>query len=73
MQREGQLKTSGLLFDHREAPPEIDPDDYDSLRAGLSYAYGESASDNGGWVNLDRIVAEYWDPDLIGRTRGAST
>jgi len=62
-QREGQLKTSGLFFDHREAPPEVDPDDYESLRDGLRYAYGESASDNGGWVNLDRIVAEYWDAD----------
>jgi hypothetical protein len=33
------------------------------LRAGLCYAYGESASDNGGWVNIDRIIAEYWDLD----------
>lgn len=62
-QKEGQAKSSGLLFDHREAPAEVDPEDYDSLRAGLAYAYGESASDNGGWVNLDRIVAEYWDAD----------
>lgn len=62
-QQQGQLKSAGILFDHREAPAETDPDDYDSLRAGLRYAYGDSASDNGGWVNLDRIVAEYWDPD----------
>jgi hypothetical protein len=62
-QREGQLKTAGLLFDHREAPPEVDTEDYESLRAGLCHAYGESASDNGGWVNLDRIIAEYWDAD----------
>lgn len=62
-QSEGNLRSAGLFYDHREAPPETDPDDYDSLRAGLCYAYGESASDNGGWVNLDRIIAEYWDAD----------
>ncbi len=62
-QTEGQLKTSGLLFDHREAPADTDTEDYESLREGLRFAYGESADDNGGWVNLDRIVAEYWDGD----------
>jgi hypothetical protein len=31
--------------------------------AGLAYAYGDSADVNGGWVALDRLVAEYWDPD----------
>lgn len=54
---------SGLLFDHREAPPETDPSDEVSLRSGLAYAYGDSADIAGGWVNLDRILAEYWDPD----------
>nr|WP_054050706.1 terminase [Alloactinosynnema sp. L-07]CRK59064.1 Phage terminase, large subunit \ len=54
---------TGVLVDHREAPPETDPTDERSLRAGLAIAYGESADVNGGWVNLDRIVAEYWDPD----------
>ena len=62
-QREGRARSKGLLFDHREAPAETDPEDYDSLRAGLREAYGDSASDNGGWVNLDRIIAEYWDAD----------
>jgi hypothetical protein len=62
-QVEGRTRTAGLLFDHREAPAETDPEDYDSLRAGLRVAYGDSADDNGGWVNLDRIIAEYWDAD----------
>jgi hypothetical protein len=63
-QSEGRtrLKT-GMLFDHREAPPETDPADEESLRVGLAVAYGDSADVNGGWVNLDRVVAEYWDPD----------
>ena len=62
-QREGRSRSDGLLFDHQEAPPETDPADYESLRAGLRVAYGDSADDNGGWVNLDRIIAEYWDAD----------
>ncbi|MEU6641247.1 hypothetical protein ABZ863_01715 [Saccharomonospora sp. NPDC046836] len=64
MQQSGRLrKDTGLLVDHREAPAQTDPTDEASLRAGLAYAYGDSADVNGGWVNLDRLVAEYWDPD----------
>jgi hypothetical protein len=63
-QAEGRTRIStGILFDHREAPPETDPTDRASLVAGLAYAYGDSADVNGGWVALDRLVAEYWDPD----------
>jgi hypothetical protein len=60
---EGRARDEGLLWDHREAPPDTDMSDRDSLLAGLLYAYGDSAADNGGWVDLDRIVAEVWDPD----------
>ena len=58
-------KTRGkvdILLDHREAPPETDPEDLDSLRAGLAYAYGDSADVNGGWIDLDRIVSDFYDP-----------
>lgn len=58
----GRLKDAGLLDDHREAPPETDMADRDSLYAGLVVAYGDSAKDAGGWVDLDRIIAEVWDP-----------
>ena len=60
--REGRVKDDGLLYDHREAPPETDMTDHDSLVAGLVYAYGDSAAVAGGWVDLERIVAEVWDP-----------
>jgi hypothetical protein len=60
--RDGRTKDEGLLYDHREAPPETDMADRDSLLAGLTYAYGDSAEVNGGWVDLDRIIAEVWDP-----------
>lgn len=63
-QAEGRTKIStGILFDHREAPADTDPGDRESLLAGLAYAYGDSADVHGGWVNLERLVAEYWDPD----------
>jgi hypothetical protein len=59
---EGKAKDDGLLYDHREAPPETDMTDRESLLAGLRVAYGDAAADAGGWVDLDRIVAEIWDP-----------
>ena len=60
--REGRARDDGLLWDHREAPPETDMGDRTSLHAGLLYAYGDSAQEAGGWVDLERIMAEVWDP-----------
>lgn len=69
---EGQAKDDGLLYDHREAPPETDLDDRESLVAGLRFAYGDS-SDHAdgcvlhdppcapGWSPIDRLVADTWD------------
>jgi hypothetical protein len=63
-QKEGRLQGGeGILFDHREAPADTDPADRKSLLKGLAFAYGDSASVNGGHVDLDRIIEEYWDPD----------
>lgn len=64
LQQEGRLRGGdGILVDHREAPGDTDPTDERSLRAGLAVAYGDSADVNGGHVNLDRLVEDYWDPD----------
>jgi hypothetical protein len=64
LQEEGRLRRdTGVLVDHQEAPPETDPSDERSLRSGMAVAYGDSADVNGGWVNLDRLVDEYYDPD----------
>ncbi|MDP9825213.1 hypothetical protein [Kineosporia succinea] len=52
----------GLLYDHREAPGDTELDDDESLLNGLRIAYGDSASDAGGWVDLRRIMAEVRDP-----------
>ncbi|WP_405944746.1 terminase [Streptomyces sp. NBC_00932] len=59
---EGRARDDGLLYDHREAPAGTDMTDRESLVAGLAFAYGDSAESAGGWVDLDRLVAEIWDP-----------
>jgi hypothetical protein len=59
---EGRTRDDGLLYDHREAPPETDMTDRDSLIAGLAHVYGDSSDRSGGWVDLDRVAAEVWDP-----------
>lgn len=61
---EGKTRNvSGLLYDHREAPPETDVTDRESLLAGLRYVYGDSAEPNG-WVDLNRVVEAMWDTDM---------
>lgn len=52
-----------ILLDHRGAPEDVDIYDEKSLRKGLAYAYGDSADVNGGWVALDRVIEDFWDPD----------
>lgn len=59
---EGRAKDDGLLYDHREADAGTDMADRDSLIAGLRFVYGDSAASSGGWVDLERIAAEVWDP-----------
>lgn len=55
---EGRVRgTQRLLYDSREAPPETDMTDEESLLAGLANAYGNSS-----WVDLERIRDEVWDP-----------
>lgn len=55
---EGKARETGLLFDHRQAPPETDLADRKSLLAGLKAAYGPF----GDHMDLDGIMAEIWDP-----------
>ncbi|MER7053481.1 terminase TerL endonuclease subunit [Streptomyces sp. NPDC000351] len=69
--REGRAKDDGLYYDHREAPPETDLTDRESLVAGLAYTYGNSADRNGGHVDLDTIVATIWDPSTDPQTSRA--
>lgn len=69
---EGRTREDGLLWDHREAPPETDPTDRESLVAGLRFAYGDSSDHEDGcvlhsppcppgWSPIDRLVGDFWD------------
>ena len=58
---EGRVREKGLLYDHQEAPAGTDMSERESLLAGLRIAYGDAAQPEG-WVDLDRIVSEVWDP-----------
>lgn len=71
--REGRTFDDGLLYDHREAPPETDMSDHDSLVKGLRYTYGDSSADPRGCVihtppcppghaELEPLVRRIWDP-----------
>jgi hypothetical protein len=55
---EGKTKRARLLFDHRQADPDTDIFDEASLLAGLREVYGPFAE----VMDLERIVAEFWDP-----------
>ncbi|HEX6968617.1 MAG TPA: hypothetical protein VF174_07395 [Micromonosporaceae bacterium] len=71
--REGRARDDGLYYDHREAPPETDMADRESLVMGLRVAYGDSSGHPDGCVihdppcppghvDLDHLVATIWDP-----------
>lgn len=70
---EGSAVNDGLYWDHREAPADTELGDRESLIRGLRYAYGDAAKHEDGCsihlpacppghVDLDRLVAEIWDP-----------
>jgi hypothetical protein len=71
----GRTKSdTGLLYDHREAPPETEIMDRASLETGLRIAYGDSSGHpdgcliheppcKPGWVDLETIIQSMWDAD----------
>ncbi len=54
---QGQNRTTDFLYDSLEAPPDTELADEASLRAGLLSARGDSE-----WLDIDRLVAEIYDP-----------
>ena len=76
--RDGNAREEGLLYDHREWPDTTDLEDADSIKAGLAVAYGADLDAcvihdppctaetwSRGWVDLDRVQAEIWDPATL--------
>jgi hypothetical protein len=45
-------RLSGMLFDHRQAPDDLNVKDDEQLAAGLRYVYGAAAS----WTNIQGII-----------------
>ena len=55
--REGNMRRPRLLFDHRQAPADVDLTDETAIRAALVEAYGDAAS----YMPIERIISEIWD------------
>lgn len=55
--REGKSRSNGIMFVYREAPPDTELSDRDSLLRGLRYVYGDAEA----WTNLERLIEEIWD------------
>ncbi|MDH4158665.1 MAG: Terminase [Actinomycetota bacterium] len=55
---EGKVRAARLLWDHREAPADVDMGDPESLEAALREVYGDF------WpvMDIERIMHEIWDP-----------
>lgn len=54
----GKTKRSRLLFDHVEAPADVDLNDEKSLLAALREVYGPFSES----MDLQRVIDEIWDP-----------
>lgn len=75
----GRARDTTLYYNAREAPPETDLTDRDSLITGLRAAYGDSSGHPDGCVihdpacppghvDLDRLVNTIWDPETDEQT-----
>jgi hypothetical protein len=71
---EGRSLNDGLLYDHREAPPDTEMYERESVTLGLRHAYGDASGHPGGCViheppcppghvDLESLIQRIWDPD----------
>lgn len=71
---EGRALNDGLLYDHREAPPETDMFERESVTLGLRVAYGDSSGHPDGCLlhdppcppghsDIDSLIAKIWESD----------
>jgi hypothetical protein len=62
--RAAEQNTPGVFYDGGySAGLDVDLRDGVQLRQALELTYGDAASGAGGWVDLDRLVADIQDPD----------
>jgi hypothetical protein len=54
---------AGLFYDAVEAPEVAETDPDPVLKQALTVPYGDSTTEKGGWVDLDRLVLEVRDPE----------
>ncbi len=59
-QTTAEARADGVLIDDRPGR-HVDLDDDEQLRREVARVYGDSAQQRGGWVNIDRIMAEIRD------------
>src|SRR5699024_11177105 len=58
MQEDGLTKNERhILYDCRQAPPDTDLADEDSLRAGLEFVYADCP-----WADVDWMITRIWHP-----------
>src|SRR5690606_30183790 len=53
----GKLRSKPILLDSREADPNTDVTDYDSLYKGLSEAAGDAH-----WLDIEGTIENFWSP-----------
>ena len=61
-QQTWEAKAPGVFCDYRPPRGRIDLEDTAALRNELYYVYGDAVFEQGGWVNIDRIMDEIRDP-----------
>lgn len=54
---EGKSRSKGILVVYREAPPDTDLSDRESLLKGLEHVYGDALE----WNDPERLIEEIWD------------
>lgn len=72
--KEGRALAEGLLYDHREAPPDTDMYERESVTLGLRVAYGDASGHPDGCLihepacppghfDIESAIVRIWDPD----------
>ena len=61
-QQQGRTRGEGAILYDARIPTNVDLTDELSLTAGLEFAYGDTAQEQGGWVDLRTTRNKVWSP-----------